>query len=41
MEHNKVPGPDGFPAGFYQTFWDSIKGDLLDFFGCHHAGQLE
>jgi mannosylglycoprotein endo-beta-mannosidase len=41
MEHNKAPGPDGFPAEFYQTFWDTIKGDLLDLFGCLHASQLE
>jgi hypothetical protein len=41
MEHNKASGPDGFPAEFYQTFWDTIKGDLLDLFGCLHAGQLE
>ena len=32
MEHNKAPGPDGFPAEFYQTFWDIIKKDLLELF---------
>jgi mannosylglycoprotein endo-beta-mannosidase len=32
MEHNKAPGPDGFLAEFYQTFWDTIKGDLLGLF---------
>jgi hypothetical protein len=41
MEHNKAPGPDGFPAEFYQTFWDTIKSDLLHMFSVLHAGQLE
>jgi hypothetical protein len=41
MEHNKAPGPDGFPAEFYQTFWETIKADLLEMFGVLHAGQLE
>jgi mannosylglycoprotein endo-beta-mannosidase len=41
MEHNKAPGPDGFPAEFYQHFWETIKSDLLELFGCLHAGQLE
>jgi hypothetical protein len=38
MEHNKATGPDGFPAEFYQAFWDTIKGDLLDLFSSLHAG---
>nr|XP_051210949.1 uncharacterized protein LOC127328385 [Lolium perenne] len=32
MELNKAPGPDGFPAEFFQTFWDTIKKDLLELF---------
>jgi hypothetical protein len=41
MEHNKAPGLDGFPAEFYQTFWEVIKPDLLELFSSWHAGQLE
>jgi hypothetical protein len=41
MEHTKTPGPDGFPVEFYQTFWETIKTDLLDMFSSLHAGQLE
>ena len=41
MEHNKAPGPDGFPAEFYQHFWELIKVDLLDLFQDLNAGQLE
>ena len=32
LEHNKAPGPDGFPAEFYQVFWEVIKDDLLALF---------
>jgi mannosylglycoprotein endo-beta-mannosidase len=32
MEHNKSPGPDGFPAEFYQVFRGVIKDDLLAMF---------
>ena len=32
MELNKAPGPDGFPAEFYQTFWEVIKHDLMAMF---------
>ena len=38
MEHNKAPGPDGFPAEFYQHFWDVIKGDLMSMFQDLHQG---
>ena len=32
MKRNKAPGPDGFPAEFYQTFWELIKSDLMKLF---------
>ena len=31
MDHNKAPGPDGFPAEFNQQFWDVIKGGLCKY----------
>jgi hypothetical protein len=40
MEHNKAPGPDGFPIEFYQTFWETIKGDLMALFEDIHNGNL-
>ena len=40
MDHNKAPGPDGFPAEFYQQFWDIIKGDLMQMFHDLHNGDL-
>uniref|UniRef100_I1P400 Reverse transcriptase domain-containing protein n=1 Tax=Oryza glaberrima TaxID=4538 RepID=I1P400_ORYGL len=40
MEHNKAPGPDGFPAKFYQVFWDVIKDDLMALFHDFHEGTL-
>jgi len=40
MEHNKVSGPDGFPAEFYQVFWEFIKGDLMALFHDFHSGNL-
>jgi hypothetical protein len=40
MKHNKAPGPDGFPAELYQTFWALIKDDLMAMFHEFHAGNL-
>jgi hypothetical protein len=40
MEHNKAPGPDGFPVEFYQKFWDVIKEDLISMFHKLHSGDL-
>jgi hypothetical protein len=40
MEHNKAPGPDGFPVEFYQVFWEVIKADLMALFHDFHKGEL-
>jgi hypothetical protein len=37
MEHNKAPGPNGFPAEFYQFFWEVVKPDLMSLFYEFHA----
>ena len=40
MEHNKAPGPDGFPAEFYQFFWDVVEQDLMSLFYEFYMGRL-
>jgi len=40
MKHNKAPGPDGFPAEFYQVFWEVIKTNLMAFFKVFQSGKL-
>jgi hypothetical protein len=31
MEHNKAPGPDGFPVEFYQVFGGDQRGPICSF----------
>jgi hypothetical protein len=40
MKKNKAPRPDGFPAEFYQSFWDVIKVDLMRLFEAFQLGNL-
>ena len=40
VEHNKAPGPNGFPAEFYQHFWELIKEDLMQMLHELHSGDL-
>ena len=40
MRYNKAPGPDGFPAEFYQVFWNVIKDDLMALFSDFHREDL-
>ncbi len=40
MDHNSSPGPDGFPAEFYQVFWEIVKNDLMALFREFHKGTL-
>jgi hypothetical protein len=40
IKHNKAPGPDGFPAEFFQTFWEVIKGVSMALFKDFHEEKL-
>jgi mannosylglycoprotein endo-beta-mannosidase len=40
MEHNKPPGPDGFPVEYYQHFWDTVKNDPMALFNQLHTREL-
>ena len=40
MEHNKALGPDGFPAEFYQVFWEIIKNDIMAMFHNFHSCSM-
>jgi hypothetical protein len=36
-----APGPDGLSFLFFQTFWEIIKGDLIELFNDWHNGRLD
>jgi hypothetical protein len=40
IEKNRVPGPNGFLAEFYQRFWEIIKSDLMAMFLDFQNGDL-
>jgi hypothetical protein len=41
LKHDKAARPDGFPAEFFQKFWESIKHDLKEMLDKFHSGQLD
>jgi hypothetical protein len=41
LKHDKAARPNGFPAEFYQKFWDYIKDDLKEMLDKFHSGQLD
>jgi hypothetical protein len=40
IEHKKVPRPNGFPADFYQVFWEVIKNNFMAMFTNFHNNLL-
>jgi hypothetical protein len=41
VEHNKTPGPDGFPIEFYQNFWEIIKHSVKNIFDDFDRKKLD
>jgi hypothetical protein len=38
MNPNSAPGPDGLNVTFYKTFWESVKGPMMEMFGDFFKG---
>lgn len=41
MEANRAPELDYIPAEFYQSCWDTVKGDVMRLFYSFHKGTLD
>jgi hypothetical protein len=41
MKHISAPGPDGFPAEFFQDFWELIHMDIWNLFKDFYDGNLD
>jgi hypothetical protein len=40
MNPNLAPGPDGLSVAFYKSFWDKVKGPLMEMFENFFKGEL-
>jgi hypothetical protein len=40
MKVNSAPGPDGFTVGFFKSFWEQVKGSILEMFDKFYRGEL-
>jgi hypothetical protein len=41
LKHNSAPGPNGFPAEFFQDFWELIYLDIWNLFKDFYDGNLD
>jgi hypothetical protein len=40
MNSNSAPGPNGLTAAFYKTFWEKVKGPVIEMFDSFYKGEL-
>jgi len=41
MKVNSAPGPNGFSPIFFQKFWETIRGEIMDMFQDFWLGKLD